>query len=201
MTRTLSKTILPILIAMLVFMIAFPAQADGKSEGLTEIVNGYHVSLVFAEDPIVGENQIHVQIHDALDMPISDATVEVTLSRVENGHGQAEETSGHDNMSGMHETEPTTGHGANEHTAMGEFILEPSHHEAGEYFGKIDVEATGDWTVTVHLTVQEQGMEVEFPLMVKSSLRNIILSSFAGVNLLILAAAAIMKRKPATSKF
>ena len=197
MTRTLSKIALPVIIAMLVFMIAFPAQADSGKDGLTQTINGYQIALVFAEDPAVGENQIHVQIRDAMDMPVSNATVEVTLARAEEEHDTGEESSAHADMSDMHSTEPTTGHGTNTHEEMEGFLLEASHHEAGEYSGEIHVESTGDWTVTVHLTVQEQGMEVEFPLMVKSSSRNIILASFAGINLVILAIAATLKRKPA----
>jgi hypothetical protein len=77
------------------------------------------------------------------------------------------------------------------------FVLEPSHHEQGEYSGEIHVESTGDWTVTVHLTVQEEEMAAEFPLMIKSSSRNIILASFAGINILTLMIAAALKRKPA----
>ena len=195
MTRTLSKTVLPIIIAMLVFMIAFPAQADGGAEGLTQTINGYQVALVFAKDPAVGENQIHVQIHDAMDRPVSAATVEVTLARAEE-HDAAEESSAHANMPETHAAEPASSHGANAHESIEGFVLEPSHHEAGEYSGKIHVESTGDWTVTVHLTVQEQGMEVDFPLMIKSGSRNIIVASFAGINLVILAVAATLKRKP-----
>lgn len=197
MTRTLSKIILPVISALLLFVIAFPVQADSGTDGLTQIVDGYHISLVFAEDPAVGENQIHVQIHDAMDRPVSDAAVEVTLARVEEGHSDAKESSGHDSMAEMHSA-PTTGHGTNAHEEMEGFPLEASHHEAGEYSGEIHVESTGNWMVTIHLTVKEQGMEVDFPLMVKSSSRNIILASFAGINLLILAAAATLKRKPAS---
>jgi hypothetical protein len=159
-------------------------------------VNGYHISLVFAEDPVVGENQIHVQVHDAMDMPVSDATVEVTLTRPEEEHNEVEESSEHDSMPETHTSEPAAAHGASAHEEMEGFVLEPSHHEAGEYSGEIDVESTGDWTVTVHLTVQEEGMEVKFPLMIKSSSRSIILASFTGINFLILIIAAILKRKP-----
>lgn len=198
MLRTLSKVILPFIITMLVFSMPFAAQADGETDGLTQTVNAYHVALAFAEDPVVGENQVHVQIHDAMDMPVSDATVEVTVARVEEGHDVVEESSGHENMPEMHAAEPAAGHGANAHVEMEGFVLEPSHHEEGKYSGQIHVESTGDWMVTVHLTVQEQGMEVEFPLMIKSSSRNVILAGFAGINLFILVVAATLKRKPAT---
>lgn len=196
MTRTWSKIILPVIVTMLVFMISFPAQADVGTDGLTQIVNGYHVSLAFAEDPTVGENQIHVQIHDVMDMPVSDAIVEVTLVRAEEVHGKAEESAGHENMAEMHTAEPAAGHAANAHVEMEGFVLEPSHHEEGEYSGPIHVEATGDWMVTVHLTVQEEEMSVQFPLMIKSSSRNIILAGFAGINLFILVVAATLKRNP-----
>jgi hypothetical protein len=181
---------------MLVFMIPFPAQADGGSDGLTQTVNGYHVSLAFAEEPAVGENQIHVQLHDAMDMPVSDATVAVTLTPVEKGHGETEESPAHDSMPESHTAEPASDHGANAHVEIEGFVLKPSHHEEGEYAGEIHVESTGDWTVTVHVTVQEEEMAAEFPLMIKSSSRNVILAGFAGINILILVVAATLRRKP-----
>jgi hypothetical protein len=133
-----------------------------------------------------------------MDMPVGDATVEVTLARAEEEHHEAEEPSSHDGMAETHTSEPAPNHGATAHEEMDGFLLEPSHHEKGEYSGVIQVESTGDWTITIHLTVREEEMAADFPLMIKSSSKNVILASFAGVNVLILVAAAALKRKPAS---
>jgi hypothetical protein len=197
MTRTISKIILPLLLILILALLTpLSAQADGETDGLVQTVNGYQVALAFAENPAVGENQIHVQIHDALDMPVSDATVEVALGPAEEEHHvEVPESTGHESMPGMDMAEPAIDHGTTTHEKMQVVLLEPSHHEKGEYSGEVHIESTGDWTVTVHLNVQDELMEVDFPLTVKSSSRNVILTGFAGANILILIVAAVLKSK------
>lgn len=215
MTRTIRRILLPMLIIlMLVLVTPLSAQADGEEDAFTQTVNGYQVALMFAEDPAVGENQIHVQIHDAMDMPVGDAMVEVTLAPVAEEHlSEAQESSSHDDMPGMDMTttepsahdgmsgmdmaEPATVHEASAHDEMQAVLLEPAH-ESGEYSGEMHIELAGEWIVRVHLTVQGEVMEVDFPLIVKSSSRNGLLAGFAGVNILILIVAAATKSKSAS---
>lgn len=81
MSGRISRIILSALaLVMLMFVLPFSAQADGGEDAFTQTVNGYQMALVFAEKPALGENQIHVQIYDMTDMPISDARVEVSLA-------------------------------------------------------------------------------------------------------------------------
>jgi hypothetical protein len=56
-------------------LLAFPKAvfADGGAGGSEQEVNGYHVKLVFVEPLKVGENQFHVQITDAMGMPVTNA--------------------------------------------------------------------------------------------------------------------------------
>jgi len=97
-------------------LLALPLQgalADGQGEGIEKEVNGYHVRLVFVEDPRVGENDFHIQIMDSMGMPVANAEVLVMAAPYEDmsdhEEGANEETHGADSMSGMDmpEEEPT----------------------------------------------------------------------------------------------
>lgn len=196
-------------LVMLVFTLPFSAQADSGEDAFTQTVNGYQVALIFAEDPALGENQIHVQIHDATDLPVSDATVEVSLALAEEeNHVVAEEPSGHDSVPGMDEhsseasghdempggSESANAHGAATHDEIQSVQLAPSHHEEGEYAGEIHIESTGDWILIVHFTLEGETMEVGFPVLLKNSSRNVILAGFLSVNILIVIVAGFLKK-------
>lgn len=197
-------------LVMLVFVLPFSVQADGGEDAFTQTINGYQVALIFAEKPTIGENKIQVQVQDAMAMPVRDARVEVSLALVgEDSHVVAQEPSSHNNMPGMAEhaseapehddipdaSESANVHGTATHGEIQTIQLEPSHHEEGEYAGGIHIESSGDWIVTVHLTVEDETMEVGFPLMLNSGARNGILASFLSVNILILIVAGLL-RKP-----
>jgi len=203
---------LPILIVViLALVIPLSAQADGGDDGFMQTVNGYQVALIFAEDPTVGENQIHIQIHDAMDMPVQDASVEVILASVEEGHNdEASEAQSHDDMpamevaateapghAGMAGMDMTAHQSETAHNEMQGIILVPAH-ESGEYSGTLHIESTGEWIISIELTVHGEVMEVGFPLTVKSGSRNGILAGFVGINILILIVAVALKPKSAS---
>jgi hypothetical protein len=211
MQRTISRVLLStIVLIMLVLAAPLSAQADGGEDGFVQTVNGYEVELIFAGEPAVGENQIQIQIHDAMDMPVHDANVEVILAAIEEGHAaEAPEAASHDDMPGMdsvatevpgHEgmsgMDMTAHQSTTAHNEMPVIALEPAH-EGGEYAGEIHIESAGEWVISVHLDVQGEVMELDFPLTVKSNSRNGILAGFVGVNILILIVAAAFKSKSA----
>ena len=83
-----------------------------------------------------------------------------------------------------------------EHEQIGMVAL-AAGHEDGAYEGEISIESDGDMVVRAHLTIQGELMEVEFPVHVaKSNTGAIILASFFTVNVALIAAAVVMKRKP-----
>ncbi len=97
-------------------LLALPLQgalADGQGEGIEKEVNGYHVRLVFVEEPRIGENDFHIQITDSMGMPVANAEVLVMAAPYEDmsehEEDADEEAHGTDNMSGMDmpEAEPT----------------------------------------------------------------------------------------------
>lgn len=211
MKRTFGRIVLPVLtIALLTLMAPLSVQADGGEPEAIQTVNGYQVALAFAEAPGVGENQVHIQIHDAMAMPVTNAAVEVMVMPLEKeGHAEESESESHDSMSDQdtdHEEPSGSPHdtmagvdkpaseSTNEHDEGLIISLEPAH-EDGEYSGEITIPSAGDWSLAVHLTVQDEPMEVEFPLTVKNNAKNGILAGFAGMNVIVLLVAAILKSK------
>ena len=195
------------------------ARADGGGGGLEKEVDGYRVKLVFAKPAQVGENQFHIQINDALGMPVTDAQVEVSAMPVEgmdDGHGAEEEelpvgvmTSNND-MDGMEmgsetpETgvmKPNTPSGGHDESESVAVMLEPGH-EPGEYEGEMHIEISGEWMLEVHFTVNGETKAVEFPFDVERKLGSnyAILAGFFGINATVIFAAAVLKRKSALRK-
>ena len=69
--------------------------------------------------------------------------------------------------------------------------------QAGEYDGDLTFSAAGHWMLSVHITQNGQMTEVGFPLDVPASSTGLmVLSGFAGFNIVIIAAAALTKRRP-----
>jgi hypothetical protein len=195
---------------LLTLMLPLSAQADGGEHESIQTVNGYQVTLSFVEEPGMGDNQVHIQIQDAMAMPVTDATVEVMVMPLqEDGHTEEAEAESHDsladqdadqvetsessheNMSGADQPAPES---TEEHDEGQIFLLEPAH-EQGEYAGEITIPSAGDWTLAVHLTVQDEAMELEFPFIVKNNAKSRILMGFAGVNFMVLLVAAIQRSK------
>lgn len=190
--------------AMLLLLSVAPitALADGGGKEQTQTIDGYQVTLVF-EPPIVsGENQIHLQIRDSQNQPVSHAQVEVSVVEVDAEHSEAEaqpQTDSHgSSMGGMPgmEAAPTP---PDEHNSM-DMVTFAAGHEMGEYQGKVVIANPDDCTLRVHLTVDGKLVEFDFPLQVESSKTgtNILLGFFA-INAVIMGAAAILKIKPSVA--
>lgn len=74
--KPLGCLICGILIALLALMLPGTVMAN-EGDGITVTVGGYQVSLIFAETVKAGENPFHIQILDAMGMPVSNAQVEI----------------------------------------------------------------------------------------------------------------------------
>jgi hypothetical protein len=155
-------------------------------------------------------------VKDAMNMPVSQADLEVSVVEAEAEHVETEPTAETGTMSGM-DAQPTTEVGKMSgmsaqptaeigtmssmspdpagHDQMGMVAL-AAGHESGEYEGQISIESDGDQIIRVHLTVAGKLMEVDFPIHVaKSKTGAIVLSSFFAVDIVLIVAAVIMKRK------
>jgi hypothetical protein len=177
---------------ILVLLLALPvvALADGgKGENeFTKTVSGYQITLVFEKVAVVGSNPIHIRVNDAQNMPITNGDVEVSVVKGESEHAEMAD------MPGMAEVSPS------EHAEMGMTRLAVGHHSE-EYTGEIAIETAGDYVIRVHLTVQGELTEVDFPLNVAQSQNGSgILAVFFAVNVAIIAGAVILKPKPVSIK-
>ena len=192
-------------------ILSFPQRvfADGGEGASEKEVNGYHIALIFVEPVKAGENQFHIQITDAMGMPVTNAEVKVSAMPTE-GMEMATEapsvgvmTSNSGGMD-MATEAPATGvmkpnePAADEH---GEDILtimlEPTM-ESGEYVGNLSFATSGEWMFNVHFTVNGETTEVDFPIDIARTLglNYAILAGFIGINAAAIAMAAVLKRKP-----
>lgn len=200
-----------LIVATILLALPNTAFADG-GEGVSEQeVNGYHITLNFVEKAKVGENQFHIQIKDAMGMPVTNAEVEVSAMPLEGMEMETEAPSvgvmtsnnSMDSM-GMATEAPTTGvmkpntpaadgHAEENITVM----LEPTT-ESGEYVGEVHVEKSGEWMFNVHFTVNGETTEVDFPVDITRTLSKnyAVLGGFFGINATVIAAAALLKPKP-----
>jgi hypothetical protein len=69
-----------VFLSLLILPIAVLAHEAG--EGTTITVDGYKVTLVFPEQLKVGENPVHLQILDAMGMPVSGSQIEICARAV-----------------------------------------------------------------------------------------------------------------------
>jgi hypothetical protein len=185
--------------AIIVMLFGMPtrvlADAGTGENEYTQTVNGYQVTLVFEKPAVVGNNQIHVSVVDAFNMPVSSGYVEVGVVKAESEH--AEVNSGHGAHGGTsHVPEQAEEVSHEEHAEMGMTRLTAGHH-GGEYSGEIVIDATGEQMIRVHLTVDGVLTEVDFPMQIEQSQNGSgILAGFFAVNVAIIAAAVILKPKP-----
>jgi len=219
MSKKSHRLLVTLLIISVFLLLAFPATvfADGGAAGSEKEVNGYRVRLTFAEPVKPGENHFHIQIADAMNMPVADAEVEVSAMPVEGMDEMAMATeapaagvmTSDNNMDGMGMAteEPAAGimqpdqpaadgHGEESLTVM----LEPTK-ESGEYAGELHFETSGEWMFNVHFTVNGKTSAVGFPVKIARSLalNYAILAGFFSFNVAVVAyAAALKKRKSIT---
>ena len=72
--------------------------------------------------------------------------------------------------------------------------------EPGEYEGEISFPASGHWMLTVHLSLDGETFEADFPVEVTGgSPAKSILVGFASINAVLIAVAAITRRKPVSA--
>jgi len=175
-----------------------PVFADGGGHEFTRTVNGYQVTLGFARPVTVGENSIHIRVSNAHDLAIPNADVQVGVVAVEAEHSEAEPVaSSKEDMHGMSDmSEGHTEEPSDAHDKMGMVALQVGH-ESGEYSGEIAFDSAGDCTVRVHLTIQDEFMEVDFPMSVARPQNSYgILAGFFALNALIIVSAVALKPKP-----
>jgi len=209
------------LLIISILLLAFPKTvfADGGEGGSEQEVNGYHIRLIFIEPVKAGENQFHIQITDAMGMPVPNAEVEVSAMPAEgmSAHDENSDTATEASSAGvmtsnndkggmgmemateapstgvMKPNEPAADAHGEENIAV---MLEPTT-ESGEYAGEVHFEKSGGWMFNVHFTINGETTQVEFPIEIGRSLglNYAVLAGFFGINITMITTAAILKRK------
>lgn len=200
------------LIAFLTLVMALisphAALANEIVESYEAEVNGYHVSLGFLTEIKTGENAVHVQILDSQGQPVTPGEVGIMLMQA--GQGGHEETDSHSapaadtanehgSMPGMDmNSEPAAESSHNmEAESLEESVLVAleAGHESGEYSGVLHFERSGDWKVVIHFAVEDELLEVEFPVSVAGTVSKYgVLAGIFSLNVAIVSTAALLKR-------
>ncbi len=217
MNKTTFRILMVLWLVPILLLTPSLASADGGVGGMEGEVDGYHVKLVFTESAKVGENQFHIQIMDAMGMPVAGAEVEVSAMPVEGMEEMDMATEApsvgvtaiNDSMNGMdmgggtsetgvmEPAEPEAGHDEEVVTVM----LEPGG-ESGEYEGELHLDKPGEWMFDIHFTVNGKTNVVDLPFEVsrKQNLNHSVLAGFLGINATVITIAAISKRKAIAQK-
>ena len=175
------------------------ALATSSEGGFEQEVDGYHVQLVFEGHPKTGSNEVGVRITDPGGNPLLGAVVEVSLGPAAEGH-QEMEAEGMAEDHGEMEAEvheETGGH------SESKSVLLTATGEEGLYSGEISFSEPGDWFVSVRILLEDEMVEKElsFPVdVVASGPPWVVLSGFFGINLIVVAVAGFLKRKPLAAK-
>lgn len=174
------------------------ADSGGDGDGEIQIVNGYHVALVFASPARAGENQLHLRVSDAQVQPVTHAEVTVSVVADGAGHGETDTSHATHDSSGdssAHSNMDMPGDmGA--HDEAGVLALMPGE-ENGEYAGEIVIPQAGAWIIRAHLMVDGAPMMVDFPVIVAPAQNGLgVFMGFISINAVILVAAAILRQRP-----
>ena len=181
--------------AIFLLMLPLPgkALAHGTGEIVTVMTGGYRVSLDFEEPAKVGGNSVHVKILDGTGAPVSDAKLEVSAIPVKDTQQQQGSMESAAAMGGMHDM----GGMANMATVPKVALSNELYRKTGDYFGVVAFPASGHWMLSAHLIIDGQMFMADFPAEIAGdySASFAILAGFAGLNALIIWAAAQTKRK------
>lgn len=193
-------------ISLLILILPGTAPAHGVGEGATVKVDGYQVSLVFAEPAKTGGNPLHVHILNGAGMPVRDAQVGISAMPIEDWrqHQKSMESGapmgGMQGMHGMNHGSVNTMPDMPDMPGMGAMPTAVTSNElpgmGGDYVGAVTFAAAGHWILNTHFSINGRMLNAAFPVDVaKDSTSFAILAGFAVLNALIIWVASQNKRK------
>jgi hypothetical protein len=186
----------------ILFATSRTVRADGGGgHGVEMEVNGYHVTLSSQNDWVKGENTIVVTLADGMEMPVSNADVEILITPKADEHatGQPQESMpGMDDAPAMSDmSTPVTAEPGTmtrvERTVSPVSLLEA---EPGTYTLNTNLESSGELNVHVYFHVNGEMLQADFVVVVAGATsKPIVLWSFAAVNVALITTAGVMKKK------
>lgn len=177
------------------------SEGDGGHDMEVE-VNGYHVTLDSQNEWAKGENVLVVTITDSMDMPLSNAEVEILVTP-KDGHSDSEtETMSGMDMGNENSQEPEPGvmkpvanndSGHDEESASPIAMTESDH---GTYTAQTHLETSGDHDVHVMFHVNGEMLQADFVVKVTgSNSKTFVMWSFAAINVVVVAVAGVLKKQ------
>ena len=158
-----------------IFVLSFSTLAFAATTGtqINKQVDGVKASLTFANEKLKpGSNEFTISLLDKNGIPLPNANLKVTA---------AMDTS--TDMGGMTEDKPM-------------MIDLKEGTKKGEYSGMADFKTKGKWIIKANFDVQGQKKTIDLDFDVQSAGPNfLIIGGFSGVVVLIIAIAAINKKK------
>ncbi|MFA4836904.1 MAG: hypothetical protein WC749_12640 [Dehalococcoidia bacterium] len=195
------------------------ADGGGNSEEFKREVNGYEVFLVFANgEAQKGRNELTIELHDPQGLPVKNAVVTLsTEMNMENSSGADMDMGGKTDTGSM----DTVDTGMTDMDMMGmdmggqtsanqnisivtyarpEGATLRAGDKTGQYIGGVEFDDAGQWTITVNFVTQGQEGSVSFVIDITEGKKHgpnnwLVLFGFLGLNIAVIAAAAITKRK------
>ncbi len=195
MTRPILTAIKIMLLGFIVLMpFSNRALADSGARFEEKAVDGYKVRLGTASGGAqVGHNKLNVQISDAQGAPISNASItviaeyfkEAATSASDHGMGTGTEKKGDQSVPAQVAARTVK-------------VVFKAGHEAGEYEGEVELDEAGHWMVKVVFLQQQQEKSAAFEVEVNASKSGpnwFVLTGFAGIIAVLIAAAAVTKNR------
>lgn len=206
-----SSVLLFVITAIFANPVAVSASEGDGGHDLEMEVNGYHVTLESQNEWAKGENDLVVTITDSMDMPLSDAEVEILVAPKASGHDDAEtDTHGSQDaeaMPGMdmgdsHSDEPEPGvmkpvaNNDSEHDEESAGLIAMTESDHGTYTAQAHLESTGEHDVHVMFHVNGEMLQADFLVSVKgTNSKYYVLGSFVAINVAVVAVAGVMKKQ------
>ena len=197
-----SSILLFVLSAFFATPLSASASEGGGGDALQMEVNGYHVTLDSQNEWAKGENVLVVTITDSMDMPLSDADVEILVApKDEHAESETDAMSGMDTGNGQSQ-EPEPGvmkpitNNASEHYEVSASPIAMTESEHGTYTTQTHLETSGEHDVHVMFHVNGEMLQADFVVKVTgSNSKTFVLWSFAAVNVAIIAVAGTLKKQ------
>lgn len=194
-------------ITLLVLGLSACAAPPTTPTTLPGVTTGNHkVELIFKTAVIAGVNDILVKVHDAATgVPLRHTDVRLKVEKrtpiepVTNDHDDPGTKSHESSKVDPHASPKVESHDdvkrKDDHDADAGHDLTASSI-AGEYVGQLNFPEAGEWLVTVHFMADGAEKEAAFPVTANRDWGKFaVLSGFLGVNVAVVAAAAITKSK------
>jgi hypothetical protein len=203
--------------ALFMLGLARPAEADAGTGSLHQDAGDYQVHLVYLEPVATGVIPVRVEITNEHGQPVADARVQIVQILVAGlgGHGHAAGGQAHEHNESAgddhaHETPSSAGSGgaaagghdeAIPHAHDDKFLFQLSwSEEAQAYVGSVIFFDTGQWAADIEFSVAGQDHAAQFVVDVfPPDYGRAALAVFSGLNIAILAGAAVLRRRRAAS--